>query len=67
MLKCFQVITYHPKVYNEFENDIIVTSEYQVMYLQEDKLLFMLIFFFLYFIHHLSYYLVPSMIQGVLF
>ena len=33
MLKCFQVITYHPKVYNEFENDIIVTSEYQVMYL----------------------------------
>ena len=22
-----------PKVYNEFENDIIVTSEYQVMYL----------------------------------
>ena len=33
MLKFFQVITYHPKVYNEFENDIIVTSEYQVMHL----------------------------------
>ena len=28
MLKFCQVITYHPNVYNEFENDIIVTSEY---------------------------------------
>ena len=35
MLKFFQVITYHPKVYNEFENDIIVTSEFQVMYLDQ--------------------------------
>ena len=33
LLKFFQIITYHPKVYNEFENYIIVTSEYQVMYL----------------------------------
>ena len=37
MLKFFQVITYHPKVYNEFENDIIVTSEYQVMLIQFNK------------------------------
>ena len=30
MLKFFQVITYHLKGYNGFENDMIMTSEYQV-------------------------------------
>ena len=32
MLKFFQVITYHPIVNSEFENNIIVISEYQIMY-----------------------------------